>query len=43
MKKIFIYGTGYYGLEVYRNVKNKFNVIGFLDSDKKKINKKKNK
>ncbi len=41
MKKIFIYGTGYYGLEVYRNVKNKFNVIGFLDSDKKKINKKK--
>ena len=40
MKKIFIYGAGYFGEEVYENVKNKYKVLGFIDSDKKKIKKK---
>lgn len=40
MKKIFIYGAGYYGEQVLNKVKNKFEILGFIDSDKKKINKK---
>ena len=39
MKNIFIYGAGNYGTEVYKKIKNKFNVLGFLDSDKKKYKK----
>ena len=40
MKKIFIYGAGYYGEQVLKKVEKKFQIIGFIDSDKKKINKK---
>ena len=40
MKKIFIYGAGYFGEQVYENIKNNYKILGFIDSDKKKINKK---
>ena len=41
MKRIFIYGSGYYGSQVFKHIKNKFKIIGFIDSDKRKTNKKK--
>jgi len=41
MKKIFIYGSGYYGSQVFKKIKKKFQIVGFIDSDKRKINKKK--
>ena len=40
MKKIFIFGAGYFGEEVFEYVKNNYNILGFIDSDKKKIKKK---
>lgn len=36
MKKAFIYGAGYYGGLVYKKIKHKYNIYGFIDSDKKK-------
>tara|TARA_Y100000768_G_C23987177_1_gene689648 strand:- start:1588 stop:2433 length:846 start_codon:yes stop_codon:yes gene_type:complete len=36
MKKAFIYGAGYYGELVYKKIKNKYNIHGFIDSDTKK-------
>ena len=38
MKKIFIYGAGYYGEQVLNKTKKGFKILGFIDSDKKKIN-----
>ena len=38
MKKIFIYGAGYYGEQVLNKIKKEFEILGFIDSDKKKIN-----
>ena len=46
MKKAFIYGAGYYGELVYKKIKHKYNICGFIDSDTKKegkfLKKKKN-
>ena len=39
MKKIFIYGAGYYGEMVFENIKHKYKILGFIDSDKKKNSK----
>ena len=36
MKKIFIYGAGYYGEQVLNKTKKGFKILGFIDSDKKK-------
>ena len=36
MKKIFIYGAGYYGEQVLNKTKKEFEILGFIDSDKKK-------
>src|SRR5210317_30325 len=41
MKRIFIYGSGYYGSQVFKNIKKNFEIIGFIESDKRKKNKKK--
>ena len=40
MKKIFIYGAGYYGEQVFNRIRKKYKIIGFIDKDKKKIGKK---
>ena len=37
MKKIFIYGAGYYGEQVLNKIKDKFKILGFIDNDTKKI------
>ena len=39
MKKIFIYGAGYYGEMVFENIKHKYKILGFIDSDKRKNSK----
>ena len=39
MKKIFIYGAGYFGEMVFENIKHKYKILGFIDSDKKKHSK----
>ena len=36
MKKAFIYGAGYYGELVYKKIKHKYKINGFIDLDKKK-------
>jgi len=41
MIKYFIFGCGYHGRAVYRKlISKKKNIIGWVDNDKKKINKK---
>ena len=42
-KKIIIFGCGFHGRAVYRKckiLKKKYEIIGWIDNDKKKINKK---
>lgn len=36
MKKIYIWGLGQYGKYLYRDLKNEFEVIGFIDNDENK-------
>ena len=42
MKKVVIYGCGFHGRAVFRKcaqLKNKFEIVAWIDNDKKKINK----